>query len=292
MAASSMINFCGVELASCLSTASGTFGFGLEAWRENFISKNVGLVVLKGLSLDERLGAPQPRVYELDGGLGLVNAIGLQNPGIKNFLAQLNEYKEFPRPMVLNLLGFAVGDYARLVSECESVLEQSPAGQNFVGYELNVSCPNVDHGGQEFGSDPKVLAQIVRDASAALKSKRFLMPKLSPFFSDRASELARAAQEAGAHALCIGNTYPVLGGGAGSQRLLGRDQGGLSGPALMPLQKNFFSRVRAAVPTLPLVYCGGVRTRDDVQSALAQGASLVQVGTAVLSNPWVFDLLI
>ena len=270
-----------LRLRNPILAASGTFGYGLEfAHLVNL--KRLGGLVTKGLSREPIEGAAPPRLYPTPS--GMLNAIGLENVGVRAFAAEkLPRLREFDIPVIANVFGYTLEDYVEVVH----VLE---AAEGLAGYELNISCPNVRRGGRQFGSDPTLVREVVRAARKAA-ANRPLWVKLSPLVTD-IGLIARAAEEAGADALTIANTYPAmaLDFRTGSSRL-GSPTGGLSGPAIKPITLRLVWETKKAVKS-PIIGLGGVETAEDVLEYLSAGASAVQVGTASFADPRISERLV
>ena len=263
-----------LRLRNPILAASGTFGYGLEF--AHLVDLNrLGGFVTKGLSKDPIEGAPAPRLCETAS--GMLNAVGLQNVGVRAFVAEnLPVLRKFDTAVVANVFGYTLEDYVEAIR----VLEDS---EGLAGYELNISCPNVKRGGMQFGSDPTLTAEVVGAARKAA-SERPLWVKLSPLVTD-IGLIAKAAEEAGADALTVANTYPAmaLDYRTGKSRL-GNLTGGLSGPAIKPITLRLVWETRKAVK-LPIIGVGGIETAADVLDYLCVGASAVQVGTASFTDP-------
>ncbi len=262
-----------LELSNPILAASGTFGYGVEF--AHLIDLNgLGGIVTKGLSPQPMAGAPGPRLAETAS--GMVNAVGLQNIGVRAFVAEkLPALREYQTAVIANVFGSSFREYLEVIE----VLEQA---EGVAGYELNISCPNTDSGGREFGVDPKVTARLVGEARKV--AKRPLWVKLSPNVTDIAA-IARAAEQAGADALTVANTYPAMAVDVRTRRSrLGRLSGGLSGPAIKPITLKLVYETSQAVG-IPVIGLGGVETAEDVAEYLLVGASAVQVGTAHFADP-------
>lgn len=263
-----------MRLRSPVIAASGTFGYGLE-FRSQADLGRLGAIVVKGLSREPLPGNPAPRVTETAS--GMLNAIGLQNVGVRAFVRdKLPLLAALDVPVVANVFGSTIGDYVEVLR----VLEDA---EGVAAYELNVSCPNTHRGGMEFGTDPRSLMQAVSAArEAALR--RPLIVKLSPNVTD-VTEMARVAVEAGADALTLINTLRGLAVDARSRTpLLGAGYGGLSGPAIKPVALYMVHRVSQCVK-VPILGAGGVATGEDAAEFLLCGATAVQVGTASFWDP-------
>jgi dihydroorotate dehydrogenase (NAD+) catalytic subunit len=263
-----------LRLRNPILAASGTFGYGLEF--AHLVDLNrLGGFVTKGLSREPIEGAPAPRLCETPS--GMLNAVGLQNVGVRAFVAEkLPVLRKFDTAIIANVFGYTIEDYVEVIR----VLEDA---EGLAGYELNISCPNVKKGGMQFGSDPTCVAEVVGAARKA-SLKRPLWVKLSPLVTD-IGLIARSAEEAGADALTVANTYPAMAidSRTGKSRL-GNDTGGLSGPAIKPITLRLVWETRKAVKT-PIIGLGGIETVEDVLDYLAVGASAVQVGTASFTDP-------
>ncbi len=260
-----------LSLKNPIFLASGTWGFG-EKLKDFLDLSLMGGLVTKGISLKPRSGNPPPRLAESP--CGLVNAIGLENPGLTTFksdiLPQLLEYRV---PILVNVFGESIDEYLAVVEG----LKETP----IQGLELNISCPNVKKGGLQFGQDPKTVEVLVTKVRKAYDG--FLVVKLSPV--GPALEVAQAASRAGAEALTVANTYPALVIDLERRKpAVAAGFGGLSGPAIKPLTLRLVYQISQEV-SLPVIGCGGISTGRDVLEYLLAGASAVQVGTATLVDP-------
>jgi dihydroorotate dehydrogenase (NAD+) catalytic subunit len=263
-----------LRLRNPILAASGTFGYGLEF--AHLVDLNcLGGFVTKGLSREPIEGAPAPRLYPTAS--GMLNAVGLQNVGVRAFVTEkLPVLRKFDTAVIANVFGYTIEDYVEVIR----VLEDA---EGLAGYELNISCPNVKKGGMQFGSDPTCVAEVVGAARKAA-AKRPLWVKLSPLVTD-IGLIARAAEEAGADALTVANTYPAMAIDFRSGKsLLGNPTGGLSGPAIKPITLKLVWETKKAVKT-PIIGLGGIESVEDVLDYLAVGASAVQVGTASFTDP-------
>jgi dihydroorotate dehydrogenase (NAD+) catalytic subunit len=262
-----------LRLANPILAASGTFGYGLEFAHLVDLEK-LGGIVTKGLSLEPIEGAPAPRLLNTPS--GMLNAVGLQNVGVKAFIDEklplLGKYKT---PVIVNVFGYCLEDYVEVIRR----LEDAPG---ITAYELNISCPNVKQGGMQFGSNPALVAEVV--GAARVAAKRPLWVKLMPLVTEIAA-IGRAAEGAGADALVVANTYPAMAIDfrTGKSRL-GNLTGGLSGPAIKPITLRLVWETRKAVK-IPVIGLGGVETAEDALEYVAMGAAAVQVGTASFSDP-------
>jgi len=269
-----------LRLRNPILAASGTFGYGLEFAHLVDLSR-LGGFVTKGLSREPIEGAPAPRLCETPS--GMLNAVGLQNVGVRAFVAEkLPLLRSFDTAVVANVFGYAVEDYAEVIR----VLEDA---EGVAAYELNISCPNVKKGGMQFGANPGMVAEVVGAARKGA-ARRPLWVKLSPLVTD-IGLIARAAEEAGADALTVANTYPAMAVDCRTRKSrLGSLTGGLSGPAIKPITMRLVWEARKAV-RIPIIGLGGVETVGDVLEYLAVGASAVQVGTASFADPQVSEEL-
>ncbi len=265
---------CGIELKNPVIAASGTFAYGGEFSGQAALDR-IGAIVVKGLSREAIRGNAAPRVTET--AAGMLNAIGLQNVGVKAFVAEkLPRLGQFGVPVFANVFGYELADYVEVLS----VLEDA---EGLAAYELNVSCPNTRRGGLEFGANAGELARAV-EAARAVASRRPLLVKLSPNVSD-ISEMARVAVDAGADGLSLINTLRGLAVDARTRRpVLSTGSGGLSGPAIKPVALHMVHEVARAVDA-PIIGIGGIATAEDVVEFLLCGATAVQVGTASFWDP-------
>ena len=269
------VNLCGIELDNPVIPASGTFGFGYE-FAELYDINCLGTFSFKGTTLEARAGNPLPRIAEADA--GMLNAVGLQNPGvdavIREELPRLA--KVFHKPVIANVSGFSVDEYAEVCRR----LDAEPR----VGWlEVNISCPNVHGGGMSFGTDPKAAAEVTRAVKRV--SAKPVIVKLSPNVTD-ITVIARACEDAGADALSLINTVMALRIDLKTKRpVLANTTGGLSGPAVFPLALRMVWQVYEAV-RIPIIGLGGIRSAEDVIEMMLAGATAVQVGAANLVNPF------
>jgi dihydroorotate dehydrogenase (NAD+) catalytic subunit len=253
--------------------ASGTFGYGLEF--SHLVDLNaLGGIVTKGLSREPMAGNAAPRLWETTA--GMINSVGLQNVGVREFVEQkLPKLGAFQVPVFANVFGHCGEDYLEVVRVLES-----HAG--LAGYELNVSCPNTQHGGIYFSSDPQLLAALVRSVRAI--AKRPLIVKLSPNVA-HIEPLAKAAEEAGADAISLINTFVSLAIDARTRKpRIGAGFGGLSGPAIKPIALRMVYETANTVK-IPVVGLGGIASGEDAAEFLIAGAQAVEVGTANFWNP-------
>lgn len=264
----------GTTFSNPILLAAGTAGFGRELAGIVDLEALGGLVT-KAVSLEPRHGNKAPRVAEFDG--GMLNSIGLANPGLAEVASTDLPWlrTNLTRAKILvNVVGFAEDEYARVIEGLDSV-------GGMVGYELNLSCPNTSAGGIEFGADAGAVRRIVAGCRAA--TRRALVAKLSPALPDIPA-LAEAAVEAGADGISVVNTMPGLVYEGVAPRL-GNGNGGVSGPALLPVGLLATARVRRRLPEVPIIGVGGIRTLEHVRQYVAAGATLVAIGTAGLADP-------
>jgi len=263
-----------LRLRNPILAASGTFGYGVEFAHLVDLNRLGGLVV-KGLSREPIEGAPPPRLCETPS--GMLNAVGLQNVGVRAFVAEkLPVLRKYDTAVLANVFGYCLEDYVEVIRALEDA-------EGLAGYELNISCPNVKKGGMQFGSDPALVAEVVAAARKAA-ARRPLWVKLSPLVAD-IGLIGRAAESAGADALTVANTYPAMAVDTRTlNSRLGNLTGGLSGPAIKPITLRLVWESKKAV-RIPVIALGGVETVEDVLEYLAVGASAVQVGTASFADP-------
>ncbi len=267
------IKLCGIEFENPVFAASGTYGYGIEF--ETLADLNaIGAIVVKGLSRDPILGNPSPRLWEATA--GMINSVGLQNVGARAFIAdKLPKLRRFRTRIIANVFGYAVEDYAETVR----ILEQA---DGLAAYELNVSCPNTKHGGMFFSNDPALLAEVV--AAVRPLTRKPLIVKLSPNVA-RIEPLAKAAQDSGADAVSLVNTFVALAIDAKTRRSrIGNGFGGLSGPAIKPIALRMVYEAHQAVQ-IPVIGLGGICSGINAAEFLIAGASAVQVGTANFWDP-------
>ena len=269
------VNLAGVELKNPVIPASGTFGYGRE-YAEAYDLNILGSFSFKGTTGEARLGNPQPRIAETAS--GMLNAVGLQNPGIDAVIAQEipNMARLFQGPLVANVGGFSLAEYADNCAKLD-------ACENVGILEVNISCPNVHAGGKTFGCDPRAAAEVTRAVKAVTKKPVFM--KLTPNVTD-ITEIARACADAGADGICLINTLLGMRIDLKSRRpLLANRTGGLSGPAVFPVAVRMVWDVYEAVK-LPIIGCGGVSSAEDVCEMMMAGATAVEVGAANLRDPY------
>jgi dihydroorotate dehydrogenase (NAD+) catalytic subunit len=267
------VDLCGVHFPTPILAASGTFAYGIEF--EHLVEWDwLGGFVTKGLSREPIAGNPPPRLWETEA--GMMNSIGLQNIGVRAFVAEkLPALAQFQRPVIANAFGYAEEDYLEVIR----VLNDAPG---ISAYELNVSCPNTRHGGQLFSADPDALIPLVSAAKAL--ARRPLIVKLSPNVAAIAP-IAVAAQQAGADAISLVNTFMGLAIDPTTRRpRIGAGYGGVSGPAIKPLALRLVHEAARAV-SIPVIGLGGIASGTDAAEFLIAGAQAVQVGTANFFDP-------
>ena len=269
------VNLCGIELDNPVIPASGTFGFGYE-FAELYDINILGTFSFKGTTRDARFGNPTPRIAECPA--GMINAVGLQNPGVEAVIAQeLPKLKQvFHKPVMANVSGFSVADYAYT---CERLDREEQVGW----LEVNVSCPNVHGGGMSFGTCPESAAEVVKAVKAVTTKPVFV--KLSPNVTDIVS-IAKACEEAGADGISLINT--MLGMRIDLRRrkpVIVNTMGGYSGPGIFPVALRMVYQVAQAVK-VPVIGMGGVQSAEDVIEMMLAGATAVEVGAANLVDPW------
>jgi dihydroorotate dehydrogenase (NAD+) catalytic subunit len=269
-----------LRLRNPILAASGTFGYGLEF--AHLVDLNrLGGFVTKGLSREPIEGAPAPRLC--DTASGMLNAVGLENVGVRAFVEEkLPVLRKFDTAVIANVFGYVLEDYVEVIRVLEGA-------EGLAAYELNISCPNVKKGGLQFGSDALQVGEVVGAARRA--ASRPLWVKLSPLVAD-IGVIAKAAVEAGANALTVANTYPAmaLDSSTGKSRL-GSLTGGLSGPAIKPITLRLVWETVKAVQA-PVIGLGGIETASDVLDYASVGAAAVQVGTASFADPKASERLV
>jgi len=273
MASRLATSLCGISLKTPVLAASGTFAYGVEL-KDLVDLSALGGIVVKGLSREPMDGNPPPRVWETEA--GMINSIGLQNIGVRAFVKEkLPELRGAGTAIFANVFGYAVEDYIEVIR----VLEDA---EGVAAYELNVSCPNTKHGGIFFSSDPSLLSEVIRAVRPI--AKRPLIVKLSPNVA-RIEPLAKAAEEAGADALSLVNTFVSLAIDPRTRKpRLGAGFGGLSGPAIKPIAVRMVYEAARAVK-IPVIGLGGISQGLDAAEFLIAGASAVEVGTANFWDP-------
>ena len=269
------VNLCGIELDNPVIPSSGTFGYGYE-FAELYDINMLGTFSFKGTTRDPRFGNPTPRIAECTS--GLINAVGLQNPGVDAVIAEeLPKLKKvFHKPVIANVSGFSVDDY---VYSCEK-LDKCPE----VGWlEVNVSCPNVHGGGMSFGTQPGSAAEVTKAVKAVTTKPVFI--KLTPNVTDIVS-IAKACEEAGADGISLINTMLGMRIDLKTRKpVVANTMGGFSGPAIFPVAVRMVYQVSNAV-SIPVMGIGGVSSAENVIEMMLAGATAVQVGAYNLVNPY------
>ncbi len=275
------VTLAGITLANPVIAASGTFGYGIE-FEEMVSLENLGAFVTKGISLEPMEGNRAPRLIQT--AAGMLNAIGLQNIGVEDFIAtKLPALKKYPRAnVIVNVFGYTVGDYLEVITRLNDA-------EGIAAYELNVSCPNVHAGGMAFGSDAGSLEYLVGRVKAV--SKRPLIVKLSPNVTSIA-QMAQISETSGADAVSLVNTFMAMSIDVETrQPRLTNITGGLSGPAIKPIALRMVYETARAVK-IPILGMGGILTPEDAVEFLLAGATAVQVGTASYADPRATERLV
>ena len=269
------VTLAGVELKNPIIPAPGTFGYGRE-YAELYDLNILGSFSWQGTTGEARLGNPQPRIAEMTG--GMLNAVGLQNPGIDAVITNEvpNIAKIFQGPVIANVGGFSLEEYAENCRKLNDV-EQVKI------LEVNISCPNVHAGGKNFGCDPKAAAEVTKAVKAATSKPVFM--KLTPNVTDIA-EIAKACEDAGADGVCLINTLLGMRIDLKSRKpVIANRTGGVSGPAVFPVALRMVWDVYEAVK-IPIIGCGGVSSAEDAVEMMLAGAAAVEVGAANLKDPY------
>jgi dihydroorotate dehydrogenase (NAD+) catalytic subunit len=262
-----------IKLKNPVIVSSGTFGFG-EEFEDFFDLNHLGAIIPKGISLTPMMGNPPPRIFETEG--GIINSIGLQNPGFQAFIKnKLPYYRNLKTHLIINFFGKSQREYIELARRFDSV-------PGISGLEMNISCPNIKRGGIVFGTDPQMayrLVQAVRKATTLT-----LIVKLSPNVTDIAL-MAKSVEEGGADAVSLVNTFRAMAINIHTRKPeLGNMIGGLSGPAIKPIALRMVWEVSQAV-NIPIIGMGGIMNAEDAIEFILVGASAIQIGTANLINP-------
>ena len=270
------VNLCGLEIDNPVIPASGTFGFGYE-FAELYDISCLGTFSFKGTTKDARFGNPTPRIAECEA--GMINAVGLQNPGVDKVISEElpKLYKCFNKPVMANVSGFSVEDYAYTCEKLDAV-------DKIGWFEVNVSCPNVHGGGMSFGTSPEAAAEVTK-AVKKVTTKPVII-KLSPNVTDIVS-IAKACEEAGADGISMINTLLGMRIDLKTKKpVIANKMGGFSGPAIKPVALRMVYQVYDAVK-IPIVGMGGISTAEDVVEMMLAGATAVEVGAANLIDPFV-----
>jgi len=262
-----------IKLKNPVIVSSGTFGFG-EEFEDFYDLNHLGAIISKGISLKPMVGNPPPRIFETEG--GMINSIGLQNPGFQAFIKnKLPYYRDLKTHLIINFFGKSQREYIELARRFDSV-------PGISGLEMNISCPNIKRGGIVFGTDPQMayrLVQAVRKATTLT-----LIVKLSPNVTDIAL-MAKSVEEGGADAVSLVNTFRAMAINIHTRKPeLGNIIGGLSGPAIKPIALRMVWEVNQAVH-IPIIGMGGIMNAEDAIEFILVGASAIQIGTANLINP-------
>jgi dihydroorotate dehydrogenase (NAD+) catalytic subunit len=262
-----------ITLKNPVIVASGTFGFG-EEFEDFFDLSCLGAIITKGISLRPMGGNPPPRIFETEG--GMINSIGLQNPGFQDFIKdKLPYYKRIKSHLIINFFGNTLKEYMELAKRFDGIPEIS-------GLEVNISCPNIRKGGILFGSNPQMAYHLVQKVRKS--TKLTLIVKLSPNVTDIAL-MAKSVEEAGADAVSLVNTFKAMAVNIYSRKPeLGNVVGGLSGPAIKPIALRMVWEASQAVK-IPVIGMGGIVNAEDAIEFILVGASAVQIGSANLVNP-------
>lgn len=269
------VNLCGITLDNPIIPASGTFGYGYE-FAELYDINVLGTFSFKGTTRETRYGNPTPRIAECTG--GLLNAVGLQNPGVDRVISEeLPKMREvFHKPVMANVSGFSIDEYVEVVSKLDKVED--------IGWiEVNISCPNVHGGGMSFGTDPVCAGEVTRAVRRA--TNKPLVIKLSPNVTD-ITQIARAVESEGADAVSLINTLVGMRINLNTRKpILANRTGGFSGSAVFPVALNMVNKVYNAVK-IPVVGMGGVSSAEDVLEMMMAGATAVEIGSMNLVNPY------
>jgi dihydroorotate dehydrogenase (NAD+) catalytic subunit len=262
-----------IILKNPVIVSSGTFGFGGE-FEDFFDLNHLGAIIPKGISLEPRKGNPPPRIFETEG--GILNSVGLQNPGYKEFIKdRLPYYRGLKTHLIINFFGNTEGEYVELARRFENV-------PGISGLEMNISCPNIKRRGIAFGVDPRIAYRLVRAVRKA--TTLTLIVKLSPNVTDIAL-MAKSVEEGGADAVSLVNTFRAMAVNIHTKKPeLGNIIGGLSGPAIKPIAVRMVWEVSQAIG-LPVIGMGGIMNAEDAIEFVLVGASAIQIGTANLINP-------
>jgi len=268
------VNLGGLQMRNPVTVASGTFGNGKQ-YAEFFSLDRLGAITTKGVSLEPWIGNDNPRIAETAS--GMLNSIGLQNPGVETFISEdLSWLTNQDVPVIVNVSGHSASEYLAVIERLEAV-------ETIAAYELNISCPNIDCGGMSFGTDHQAAFSVTQ--LCRQKTGRPLIVKLTPNVTD-IGEIAKAVEAAGADAISLINT--VLGMAIDSRRrkpVLARKVGGLSGPAIKPIALRMVYEVHRQVQ-IPLLGMGGICSAEDAIEFMLAGATAVAIGTANFTNPY------
>ena len=270
------VTLSGITLDNPIIPASGTFGYGYE-YAELYDINCLGTFSFKGTTRDPRFGNPTPRIAECTA--GMINAVGLQNPGVEKVIAEeLPKLKKcFSKPVMANVSGFSIEDYAYT---CEKLDKEEQVGW----LEVNISCPNVHNGGMSFGVDPKAAAEVTKAVKAVTTKPVFI--KLSPNVTD-ITEIAKACEAAGADGVSLINTLLGMRIDLKTKKpVIANKMGGFSGSAIFPVAVRMVYQVAGAVK-IPVIGMGGVSSAEDVIEMMLAGATAVEIGAANLVDPFI-----
>jgi dihydroorotate dehydrogenase (NAD+) catalytic subunit len=266
-----------VEFDNPLLTASGTFGYGYDA-PDNVDLLEIGGIITKSITAEERRGNPPPRIVETP--CGMLNSIGLANIGLNKFIDEaLPKYKTIRTNIIVNIAGSTIDEYIKVLSEIDII------NTDIAGYEINISCPNVDRGGMEFGIDEKLSFDLTSKLRKV--TEKLLIVKLSPNVTD-ITKIAIAAEEAGADAISAINTVVGMNIDINTKKpSIHQTYAGLSGPAIRPIALSMVHKISQVI-NIPVVGIGGVTNTEDVIQFILAGATAVQIGTANFNNPNIY----
>ncbi len=274
-----VLSVCGLNLSSPTALASGILGYSAESLQ--FVANSgAGAVVTKSIGVNPRIGYPNPTIVQTES--GIINAMGLPNPGINQYVEEIKYTKRILKvPLIVSVYGYTAEEYA-IVAQKASI-----AGADAV--ELNVSCPHVKYTGSEIGANSKLLAEVICKVKTSTQIP--VIVKLSPNVTDIV-EIAQAAVKAGADALTVINTVRAIAIDVDTQRpILGNLRGGLSGPAIKPVALRCVYDIFEVLPSTPIFGCGGISDWRDVVEFLLAGATAVQIGTALAADITVFETI-
>ncbi|NLB55382.1 MAG: dihydroorotate dehydrogenase [Lentisphaerae bacterium] len=267
------VNIAGIQMKNPVMTASGTFGFGVE-YADLIDLNSIGAIVVKGICLHGARGNNPPRIVEVPG--GLLNAIGLQNPGVDGFLnTHLPALRQYDTPVIVNIWGTKIEEYALVAEKLDGV-------EGVSGLELNISCPNLEEGGNAFGTNVHTAAKVVSTVRRVTSLP--IIPKLPPNMPD-VGLLAKVCEDSGADAISLINTFPAMVIDIETRRpILANKTGGLSGPAIHPIAVKLVWDVYKSVK-IPIIGMGGITSAKEAIEFMIAGASAVAVGTATFMAP-------
>ena len=263
----------GIKMKNPVTVASGTFGYGPE-YADLVDLNRLGAITVKGICAEPHLGNPTPRTVETSS--GLINAIGLPGPGARGFIEQYGSFlQQYDTPVIVNIWGKTIEEYGQVVQMLDP--------EEFVSaFEVNVSCPNIKEGGALYGTDIKAFCRVLKEVRE--KTGKSVIPKLAPNVSNIA-QFAKAAEDSGADAISIMNSYPAMAIDIETRRpVLGNRTGGLSGPAIKPIAIKLVWEA-AKVVNIPIIGMGGISCAEDAIEFLIAGASAIAVGTANFTDP-------